>query len=304
MKKILENFYKGKKILVTGGAGFIGSYVTESLIEMGAHVTVLDNFSNGTLENLRSVLTRVNVLHADVTSAYSCERATKGQDIVFHLAAFIFVAKSIKNSSFCEEVNVTGTYNILEGCRKNGIKRLVYSSSSAVYGDKNESCSEEDLPNPQTPYAKSKLMGEKLCKNYAADYAMNMICLRYFNVYGDRQSTKGDYAAVVAKFEKCLQEKQPLTVYGNGAQIRDFVHVSKVVDANIKLAFLAQEGSETYNVASGKSINLFQLISKLEKKLNVRREEITFKAARCGDIEYSKADCKKIKQALSRGHNL
>lgn len=290
----LEKFYQGKHVLVTGGAGFIGSHLTEKLVKLGAHVTVLDNFSTGKLANLKPIITRINLMYADITSQYSCQKATAGKDVVFHLAAFISVPLSIKNPAICSAINTNGTQNILEGCKQNNVPSLVFSSSSAVYGNKETPCNEQDTPNPQTPYASTKLEGEKLCKQYAQECNMNTVCLRYFNVYGERQNPNGEYAAVVAKFKDCLCNKKPITIFGDGKQTRDFIHVSKVVETNLKMGMQKNNVGEVFNVATGTSINLIQLIKQLENELKLKPADILYEPTRSGDIMHSQANCKKL----------
>jgi len=291
--------YGGKKVLVTGGAGFIGSHLVEKLVNLGAKVTVLDNFTTGSLNNLQSVLTNINLLYTDVTTLYSVMRAIRGMDFVFHLAAFVSVPQSLLHPEICMDINVTGTKNILEACKEHKVKAMVYSSSSAIYGNKNESCNERDTPQPQSPYATSKLQAEKLCKKYAQLYDIPISCLRYFNVYGARQNPRGEYAAVVAKFKENLLQNKPLIIYGDGNQTRDFIHVSKIVEANLKIALIQENRGELYNIGSGKSMSLLELIAKLEKELNTPNKHVTFSAARHNDIQHSRADCKKINQTLS-----
>jgi UDP-glucose 4-epimerase len=289
----LKAFYSKKKILVTGGAGFIGSHLVEKLIELEADVTVLDNFSSGRLSNLQNVLTKITLLYADIRSAESTFKATLHKDIVFHLASFVSVPESIKNPELCIATNTQGTRNLLESCKKNDVNNLIFSSSSAVYGDKNGQCKEDDTVQPKSPYAQSKLDGEALCKEFAVKHGINTACLRYFNVYGDRQSPNGDYAAVVAKFKHQLLHNKPITIFGDGKQTRDFIDVKHVVDANIKIGMLNNQPGEIFNIGSGKSINLFELLDLLEKELHVKPQEITFQPARQGDIVFSQASCDK-----------
>jgi len=293
-----KKFYNNKRVLVTGGAGFIGSHLAEKLVELGAKVTILDNFSAGKLSNLQKVLPFINVLYTDIRASFSCYKATVNQDVVFHLASFISVPESIKNPDLCNATNVEGTKNLLEGCYKNNIKTLIFSSSSAVYGDRNDVCKEDDVPMPKSPYAQSKILSEELCKKYAEDYGINTACLRYFNVYGERQNQHGAYAAVVAKFTNYLLNKQPLTIFGDGTQTRDFVPVKEVVDANINIAMLQNLKGEVFNVGSGKSITLFELITQLEKDLKTKPTDISFLPARQGDVLHSKASCEKYKKSI------
>ena len=289
----LEQYYQGKKVLVTGGAGFIGSHLTEKLVQLGAQVTVLDNFSTGTLSNLKPIITRINLMYADITSRYSCLKATIGKDIVFHLGAFISVPLSITNPEICNTVNIDGTKNLLESCKQNNVNTFAFSSSAAVYGNKETICNEDDPPNALSPYAMSKLKGEQLCKQYAQNYDINSICLRYFNVYGERQNPNGQYAAVVAKFKDCLFNKKPITIFGDGKQTRDFIHVAKVVEANLTLAMRPHNNGEIFNIATGKSINLLELIKQLESEFGIKPVDVTYKPARVGDIAHSQADASK-----------
>jgi nucleoside-diphosphate-sugar epimerase len=293
-----QQFYAGKRILVTGGAGFIGSHLVDKLVALGAHVTVLDNFTTGSLNNLKAVVHAISIMYADVRSTYSCLRATLNQDIVFHLAALISVPESIKNPDLCYAINVDGTKNILDACKKNAISTMIYSSSSAVYGTKNGICSETDEPCPQSPYAISKYRGEQLCKQFTRDHGMNTAILRYFNVYGERQNPKGPYAAVRSKFAQLLRTGQPLTIYGNGKQTRDFIHISPIIEANLAAGMCSTLYGEIFNVASGTSINLLDLITQLEKEVGNRHTSLIFQPTRPGDIEHSRAQTEKLQQFL------
>ncbi len=290
----IKQFYQNKQILVTGGAGFIGSHLVEKLVAMGARVTVLDNMSAGSLTNLKSVIGSITLLYGDVRAPYVCQKAVKHKDVIFHLAAFISVPESAKYPEYCYAVNTQGTYNLLDAAVKNDIKRFVFSSSSAIYGGRQDACSENDIPDPQSPYADSKLQAEKLCLQFAEIFGLNTTILRYFNVYGDRQNPNGQYAAVVAKFTKMLQEQKPLTIFGDGNQTRDFVAVDSVVDANLLAALKNDYQGEVFNIGSGTSINMFQLIEQLEKKLKIKRTEIQFLPTRTGDLIHSRANCEKF----------
>ncbi len=294
MEEILQQFYNKKQVLVTGGAGFIGSHLVEKLVALGARVTVLDNFSSGNLTNLKTVVSAINLLYADIRSPYSCLKATTQQDIVFHLAAFISVPESIIYPDGCKLINTQGTYHVLDAAAKNGVKHLVLSSSSAVYGNAGGTCSEDDLPTPLSPYAESKLEAENLCKQFSENTSLATTCLRYFNVYGDRQNPHGSYAAVVAKFTQLLQSGQPITIFGDGEQTRDFIHVSKVVEANLLAGMEQQQGSAVFNIGSGHSISLLTLLAQLENSLSVKNNGISFLPARQGDILHSQAQCQKF----------
>jgi len=296
-----QKFYEKKRVLVTGGAGFIGSHLVEKLVSLRAQVTVLDNFSTGCLNNLKNVANAITILYSDVRSAYACTKATVGHDIVFHLASFISVPDSIKQPELCHNINVAGTVNMLEACSKNKAKTLIFSSSSAVYGQTNKVVSEDDPLNPMSPYATSKLEAETACKQYAALFGVDTAILRYFNVYGERQNPQGPYAAVVAKFTQQLLNGQPLTIFGDGTQTRDFINVSDVVQANLALGMRENQKGEVFNIGSGKSITLLELIDQLEQELKVKRTTLDFQPPRYGDILNSKANCAKYKNFM-RSH--
>jgi len=294
----MQSFYKNKNALVTGGAGFIGSHLAQKLCEYGAHVTILDDFSTGSFDNISTFCSDVTVIARDITSFRSCVKATKRQDIVFHTAAFVSVPESVKHPGLCEKINIEGTNNLLEACSLNNVPRFIFSSSASVYGNRNDRCRETDKPNPQSPYAKSKLAGETLCKEYAKNHKINTACLRYFNVYGDRQSPNGSYAGVVAKFKHNLLRKQSIVIYGDGKQKRDFIHVSKVVAANLAIGTRSPSQGDVFNIASGKSITLLKLLEKLEVEMNIKRSDLQFHPARKGDIFSSQANCRKFKELV------
>jgi len=291
--KDLHQFYKNKNVLVTGGAGFIGSHIAQSLCSFGACVTILDDFSSGSLDNLKDFCKEFTLFASDITSFKACMKATKKQSIVFHTAAFVSVPESVKNPALCEKINVEGTQNLLEACRANGVEKFVFSSSAAVYGERKDRCKEADTPNPQSPYANSKLAGEKLCKQYSEEHGIETACLRYFNVYGERQPLKNSYSGVVAQFKNSLLKQRPIVVYGDGKQRRDFISVTKVARANLAVAMLSKLNGEIFNVATGESITMLELVGKLEKETGKKRTGIEFKPARSGDIFYSSANCQK-----------
>lgn len=294
MEAVLQRFYHKKQVLVTGGAGFIGSHLVEKLVSLGARVTVMDNFSSGNLGNLKSVVSAINLLYADVRSPYSCLKATTQQEIVFHLAAFVSVPESIMFPALCKQVNVEGTQHLLNAAAKNGVKTFVLSSSSAVYGNRAGICSEDDTPLPLSPYAASKQAAEEACVKAAQASNLNTASLRYFNVYGPRQNPHGSYAAVVAKFTHLLKVGQPLTVFGDGKQTRDFIPVSKAVEANLLTAMSNNLQGAIFNIGSGTSITLLDLICQLEGELNLKNAGISFLPAREGDVLHSQAACQKF----------
>jgi len=296
----IQQFYKNKQVLVTGGAGFIGSHLVEALVALGARVTILDNFSSGTLTNVKSVVSAISVMYGDIRSTYSCLKATEHKEIVFHCAASISVPQSIIDPETCYAVNINGTINMLEACKKNGVPAFMFSTSSAVYGNKEGICHEHDTVDPLSPYAISKLKGEEACKKYAADSAMSVGCLRYFNVFGERQNPNGPYAAVVTKFTHQLKHGEPITLYGDGTQTRDFINVTDIVKANLIIGTMQSLKGEVFNIASGTSINLLTLLEQLENSLGIKRTGETHMPPRHGDILHSAASIQKYRSLVAK----
>ncbi|MFH1461583.1 MAG: NAD-dependent epimerase/dehydratase family protein [bacterium] len=296
--KNLQNFYKDKNILVTGGAGFIGSNICKELVKLEAKVTIIDNLSTGNLTNLKSILPQINIIYGDITNNFTCKKITKNKDMVFHLAAMTSVSQSVKTPDICYQINVQGTKNLLESCKKNKVSKFIFSSSASVYGNRTNKCKETDTLNPQSPYAKSKVEGELLCKEYS-NYEIQTACLRYFNVYGDNQNPNGEYSAVIAKFKYNLKHNIPITIFGDGKQTRDFIHVDKIVNANLIIAAADNYFYEIINVATGKSINLIELIELLKKENKAKETKIKYEPTRKGDILYSFADCQKFNNLIN-----
>lgn len=289
--------YEGYKVLVTGGAGFIGSHITEKLVAAGASVTVLDNFSTGSINNIRSVLDDITLIGGSITDYSVCLKATADQHIIIHCAAQTSVPESMENPAHCYETNVRGTFNILEAARSHNVKRVVFSSSSAVYGQQEGLCAEDSLCSPSSVYGFSKLYGEMLCKNYFQLFNLETVCFRYFNVYGSRQSSQGPYASAMAKFRYYMQQNQPLVIFGDGQQTRDFISVDIVAQANIKAGLLSagQVAGQVFNIASGTSVTLLQLVNDLKKsEFPHFSQPLLFEPARAGDIRHIKADCSKF----------
>ena len=194
------NDYTNKKVVVTGGAGFIGSHLVEALVNHNAQVIVLDNLTTGTKENLSTIFNKITFIEGDIRNSKTCLQALQGTSIVFHLAAQVSVPESVKNPRFCFETNVSGTFNLLEAAQKNNIKRFIFSSSCAVYGDQKKPCKESLTCHPTSPYAWSKFFGEQLCQQYSETFLLPTLCLRYFNVYGPRQHPHSEYSGVIATY--------------------------------------------------------------------------------------------------------
>ncbi|MCS7011119.1 MAG: NAD-dependent epimerase/dehydratase family protein, partial [Anaerolineales bacterium] len=221
--------------LVTGGAGFIGSHLVRALLERGLAVRVLDNFSTGRRENLAGL--PLELLEADLRDASQVRRAVEGADWVFHLAAFVSVPQSMAEPETCFSVNVGGLVNLLEACRQAGVRKVIFSSSTAVYGEPSVFPTPEDAPlSPLSPYALSKQIGEQYMRFYSRVFGLPTLSLRYYNVYGPRQRPDSDYAAAIPIFARRLLTGQPLTIYGDGRQSRDFIFVEDVVRANLLAA--------------------------------------------------------------------
>jgi nucleoside-diphosphate-sugar epimerase len=292
----MQSYYKDKQVLVTGGAGFIGSHIVESLVSYGAQVTVLDNLSTGNIENIAHLLDKIMFVHGSITDSRTCLDASRNKSHIFHLAAFISVPQSIENPKLCHEINVTGTFNLLEAAHLNNVQRFVFSSSSAVYGTADGPCSETTPCNPTSPYGFSKLIGEYLCKQYAQNFGLETVCLRYFNVFGQRQNPNGAYAAVVAKFKDLMQHHKPITIFGDGLQTRDFIPVQQVAYTNLLLGMLPAHtvSGELFNVASGTSITLLELLNTLKIEFPNYTLAPNFAPERPGDIRHSTAVCTKL----------
>lgn len=279
--------------VVTGGAGFIGSHLVRKLVELGETVRVVDNFSTGRADSLADILDKIELVKADIRSPEALLAAFKGADFVLHHAALASVPLSVEDPQETKDINVQGTQNVLEAALQNHVKRVVFASSCAVYGNspfmpyKENSCLEIT-----SPYAASKLEGENLCKKYTQEYGLETVILRYFNVFGAGQRADSSYAAVIAKFVQLAREGKPLTIEWDGHQSRDFVHVQDVVQANLLAAYKAP-ASEVYNVASGQSVSLLRVAEALDK-ISEKNLERVFLPKRKTDIRHSSADIQKI----------
>lgn len=298
---IFANFYRGVPVLVTGGCGFIGSHLVEKLVSLGADVTILDNVSSGNKQNISAVAHAVTCIHGSITDFESCLEATRNKKIIFHLAASVSVPASVEDPHACHITNVTGTQNMLEAARINNVKRFVFSSSCAIYGESTLPCNENMQPAPLSPYGFSKLMGEIYCKEYAQIFDLETVSLRYFNVYGPRQDPQGYYAGVIAKFMYNMEHNLPLTIFGDGTQTRDYVPVQTIVEANILLGACEKQHiqGEIFNIATGESIALLELVDSLKKYVRYNNETI-FMPPRARDIRYVSADCLKYNALYNR----
>mgnify|MGYP001588902998 FL=1 len=288
-------------MLVTGGAGFIGSHLVERLLADGARVRVLDNFSAGTRANLPFAAKfrgRLEVIRGDIRNGAAVERAARGARVVYHQAAMRSVPRSVKDPLGANENNVTGTLNVLEAARRCRVPRVVYASSSSVYGDRPDLPKrEEQPPAPISPYAVSKAAGEQYAAVWTRLYGVETVGLRYFNVFGPRQDPKSEYAAVIPRFILWGLKGKPLEVHGDGTQSRDFSYIDNVVEANLLAARAPEAGGEVFNVGCGDRVSLLQIVAKLEAILG-RRLSLKHTPPRAGDVPHTLADLGKAKRLL------
>jgi nucleoside-diphosphate-sugar epimerase len=291
--------FDGVSVLVTGGAGFIGSHLVRGLLGSGAEVLVLDNFSHGMRENLADVAGQVKIMEGDIREAKACAEAVRGRRYVFHLAALGSVPASVDDPVKYNEVNIGGTLNVLEAARQAGVKRVVYSASSAAYGDSLVLPKVETMnPAPKSPYAVTKLVGEYYCQVYAQVYGLSTASLRYFNVFGPRQNPKSQYAAVIPAFLSALAEGRSPIIYGDGEQTRDFCFVRNVVRANMLAALSEQPlAGQPLNIACGERTSLNRMLELMQGLLGTRVAP-KYLPVRAGDVRDSLADVRAAGEAI------
>jgi len=284
-----------KKVVVTGGAGFIGSHLAEELAKRGYHIVILDDLSTGRTENIEGLVKKDNVqfIQGSITDLSLLEKLFQGAAYIFHQAAIPSVPRSIENPQASHEANVSGTFNVLLAARDNGVEKVIYASSSSVYGDTPTLPKREDmLPNPRSPYAVTKLVGEYYCRIFHDVWELPTVCLRYFNVYGPRQDPNSQYSAVIPSFIKRVKEGKPPIVLGDGEQTRDFTFVKDAVEANILSA--ESDASGVFNIATGERVSINE-VAKLIIKLVGNDVEPIYQPPRPGDVRHSLADISKAK---------
>lgn len=296
----------GKLVLVTGGAGFIGSHLVEMLVKAGYRVRVLDNFSTGNMENLANLGNGsihpgedFEVIAGDIRDAHIVDRATRNVQGVFHLAALGSVPRSVQDPMTTQTVNADGTLNVFVAARKHEVSRLVYASSSAVYGDSQTLPKREGTEGSAlSPYALTKKVNEEYGRLFQQLYGFETIGLRYFNVYGPRQNPEGPYAAAIPRFISALLAERPPTIYGTGRQSRDFTHVTDVVKANVLAMDARREAcGRSYNVGRGDRTTLLDLLAILQELLGTHIEPV-FDKPRPGDVIHSSADTTAARKML------
>jgi len=286
-------------VLVTGGAGFIGSNLVAALLERGAAVRVVDDFSTGKRENVAGFIGRIELIEGSLVEEAICRRAVEGIEVVFHQAALASVARSIDNPAASNEANVTATVRLLAAARDARVRRFVYAGSSSAYGDVEAAVKTEDLPPcPKSPYAASKLAGEYYCRAFHAVYGLETIVLRYFNVFGPNQDPSSPYSAVIPLFMTAALDGRTPTVYGDGLQSRDFSYVANVVHANLLAAEApSRAAGEVINIACGQNTNLLTLLEGIGRIIG-RKIEPRFGPERPGDVRHSLADLTKARELL------
>ena len=285
------------KVLVTGGAGFIGSNLTESLLRKKHFVRVLDDFSTGKRENLifGKEHPLLEILEGDIRDLRTCKKAIRGVEYIFHQAALPSVQRSIEDPGISNAINVGGTLNILLAAKKEGVKRVIYASSSSIYGDTPTLPKHEEMPpHPLSPYALQKYIGEQYCRLFYQLYGLDSVSLRYFNIFGPKQDPNSVYSAVIPMFIDALLHDRPPIIFGDGEQSRDFTFIENVVQANLLAMSAEHLHGEAMNIACGKRISLNQLLKILKKILGSKLTPI-YQEPRKGDVRHSLADIRKSK---------
>lgn len=287
------------KVLVTGGAGFIGSNLADELIRQGARVNIIDNFTTGFRENLEEISGDFEFIEGDINDDAAVARAIEGVEVVFHEAALPSVPRSVEDPALTHEVCVNGTFNMLIKAKEFGVRRFVYAASSSAYGDQPTLPKVETMgPDPLSPYAVAKLAGEYYCRAFNKVYGLETISLRYFNVFGPRQNPASMYSGVISRFIDALMGGSQPVIFGDGEQSRDFTYIANVVDANIKAAQTMSGLGETLNVANGDRITLNDLLAVLKTITNTPNATPSYEPARSGDVKHSQADNRRAVECL------
>jgi len=290
--------------LVTGGGGFIGSNIVSALLAQGEQVRVLDNFATGRRANLVPWAEQIEIIEGDVRSYHIVQEAVAGADYVLHQAALPSVPRSVRDPITTDQVNVIGTLNVLQAARDACVKRMIYVSSSSIYGDTPTLPKHEAMPaNPLSPYAISKLAGEQYCQSFWRLYGFETVCLRYFNVFGPRQDPASQYSAVIPRFIKAMLQGEPITVHGDGRQSRDFTYVSNVVHANMQACIAPDAPGQVFNIACGQRHSLLDLIGLLARIIEVN-PDVIHSPSRSGDVAHSLADITAAQSTLGYEPNV
>ena len=285
--------------LITGGAGFIGSHLAEELLRRGEKVRVLDNLSTGKRENLEAFSRDIELIEGDIRSYHTVHQAVRDVEYVLHQGALPSVPRSINDPITTNEVNVGGTLNLLDAARDAGVRRVVYASSSSVYGANTQVPKREDMtPQPISPYAVSKLTGEHYCQVFSRTYGLETVCLRYFNVFGPRQDPQSAYSAFIPRFAAGILRHQELTIDWDGTQSRDFTYVRNVVEANLLAATAPGVSGEVFNIACGTSLSVNEVVAHLAQLCGAQAR-LVHGPSRSGDVPHSLADISRAKERLN-----
>jgi nucleoside-diphosphate-sugar epimerase len=278
-------------VLVTGGAGFIGSNLAEELIRRGAKVRIADNFLTGFQENLDEIGGEFDFVEADLADPDAAKKIVEGIDVVFHEAALPSVPRSVADPVETHDACVNGTFNLLLAAKDAGVRRVIYAASSSAYGDQPTLPKIETMkPEPMSPYAAAKLVGEHYCRVFSQVYGLETYSLRYFNVFGPRQNPSSQYSGVISRFIDAFMKGAQPVIYGDGEQSRDFTFIANVVNANISAMEATRGCGEVMNVANGERVSLLELVDVMKKVTGREDIEIEFQPERKGDVKHSQAD--------------
>lgn len=278
-------------VLVTGGAGFIGSNIAAALVGSGARVRIIDDLSTGHLENVAEIGGDVDFIQASLTDSKAVSRALQGVELVFHEAAIPSVPRSVATPTETHEASVNATFSLLLAARDQKVRRLVYAASSSAYGDQPELPKVEKMrPDPLSPYAVAKLVGEYYCQVFSRVYGLETVSLRYFNVFGPRQDPSSQYSGVISRFIKALLNREQSVIYGDGEQSRDFTYISNVVDANLRAAESGSAVGHVINIANGERVTINEVFEKLKQLTGRTEAQAEYAPPRTGDVRDSLAD--------------
>lgn len=285
--------------LVTGGAGFIGSNIAAALASKGARVRIIDNLSTGHAENLNEIGGDIDFVEASVADEDALHRALEDVELVFHEAAIPSVPRSVEDPQSTHVASVDATFQLLLACKERRVRRVIYAASSSAYGDQPTLPKREDmLPDPLSPYAVAKLVGEYYCQVFTRVYGLETISLRYFNVFGPRQDPSSQYSGVISRFISALLSDQKPVIYGDGEQSRDFTYIDNVVNANFKAAETNRGIGSTINIANGERISLNQLLGVVKELTGRKDVEAEYQKPRAGDVMHSLADISRARDLL------
>ena len=286
-------------VVVTGGTGFIGSHIVETVAASGAKVRIVDDLSTGHRENLDDLSGDIDFIEGSVADLSLMNRVFKDAEVIFHEAAIPSVPRSVENPTQSHVASVDGTFNLLMAAREQNVRRVVYAASSSAYGDQPALPKVEDMcPDPLSPYAVAKLVGEYYCQVFSRVYGLETVSLRYFNVFGPRQDPGSQYSGVVSRFISSLCSGERPVIFGDGEQSRDFTYIDNVVSANLKAATSSQAIGKVINIATGERITLNQLLSELKELIGKPDVAVDFREPRVGDVRHSLADITRARELL------